>query len=42
MKIWIGLENGKGTIGMVNQGGEALDFCVTTIIFGQDILQEKI
>lgn len=41
MKIWIGLDNGRGTIGMVNQDGEALDFFVTPTIFGQDYTKTK-
>lgn len=41
MKIWIGLDNGKGTIGIVNQDGEVLDFFITPTIFGQDYTKNK-
>lgn len=42
MKIWIGIDNGvSGTIGIVSQEGNVLEFFKTPVVSGQDYTKAK-
>ena len=41
MKVWIAMDNGKGTTGIINENGEVELFCLTPTVFGQDYTKAK-